>query len=58
MRKPLHETDVVAMMGIYILHNGVSVTVCVVVSITVDTTGCGLSTDILCVYEFVTNMHG
>ena len=39
------ETDVVDMMGI--LHNGVNVTVCVDVSITVDTAGCGLSTDII-----------
>ena len=39
------EADVVDMMGI--LHNGVKVTVCVDVSITVDTTGCGLSTDII-----------
>ena len=39
------EADVVDMMDI--LHDGVSVTFCVVVSITVDTTGCGLSTDII-----------
>ena len=39
------EDDVVDMMGI--LHDGVNVTVCVDVSITVDTTGCGLSTDIM-----------
>ena len=37
------EADVVDMMGI--LHDGVNVTVCVDVSITVDTTCCGLSTD-------------
>ena len=43
------EADVGDMMGI--LHDGVNVTVCVVVSITVDTTGCSLSTDILCVYK-------
>ena len=30
-----------------ILHDGVNVTVCVDVSITVDTTGCGLSTHII-----------
>ena len=39
------ETDVVDMMGI--LHDGVNVTVCVDVFITVDTTVCGLSTDII-----------
>ena len=39
------EADVVDMMGI--LHDGVNVTVCVDVSITVDTTGCGSSTDII-----------
>ena len=39
------EADVVDMMGI--LHDGVNVTVCVDVSITVDTTGCGLSTGIM-----------
>ena len=37
------EADVVDMN---ILHDGVNVTVCVDVSITVDTTGCGMSTGI------------
>ena len=31
-------------IGTGVLHDGVNVTVCVDVSITVDTTGCGLST--------------
>ena len=35
------EDDVVDMMGILHVHDGVNVTVCVDVSITVDTTGCG-----------------
>ena len=40
------EADVVD-IGTGILHDGVNVTVCVDVSIIVDTTGCGMSTDII-----------
>ena len=38
---------VVDVVDMDILHDGVNVTVCVNVSITVDTTGCGLSTGII-----------
>ena len=44
----LHEeTSKADVVDMDILHNGVNVTVCVDVSITVDTAGCGLSTDII-----------
>ena len=44
----LHEEAPEAnVVDIGILHDGVNVTVCVDVSIIVDTTGCGLSTDII-----------
>ena len=43
----LHEVALEAdVVDINILHDGVNVTVCVDVSITVDTTGCGMSTGI------------
>ena len=45
LHEKVPEADDVDMMDI--LHDGVNVTVCVEMSITVDTTCCGLSTDII-----------